>query len=212
MKNKIKFIAFFAFLAVALTGLSIFLQSRLTLSIPKTTVYRTIKAMSINEKLTTADLQPIQIDLTQSSSDYITDLSQSSNMIVKQAIYKGEIVNKNRLISKSDPSYFQSDSNHRFSIPTTYIDDPYYSAFKQDDVVDIIFTPSRANNGTTASKVVLPRVTVIGAMDADGNIVTTASSSKATAILFESSTDNILNISADKYQGKFSFAMYPLGK
>jgi hypothetical protein len=209
MKNKIRFIAIFAFLAVALTGLSIFLQSKLTLSIPKTTVYRAIKSISIGEKLTIADLQPIQIDLTQSSSDFITDLSQSANMIVKQAIYKGEIVNKNRLISKSDPSYFQSDSNHRFSIPTTYIDDPYYSSFKQGDVVDIIFTPSRTNNGTTASTVVLAQATVIGAIDADGNIVTSAALSKATAILFQSSTDNILSISTDKYQGKFSFAMYP---
>jgi hypothetical protein len=212
MKDKIKFIAIFASLAIALTALSIFLQTKLTLSIPKITVYRAVKSISIGEMLMTADLQPIQIDLTQRSSDYITDLSQSSNMVAKQVIYKGEIVNRNRLISKSDPSYFQSDSNHRFSIPTTYIDDPYYSTFKQGDIVDIIFTPSRTNNGTTASKVVLTHVTVVGAINADGNIVTSGASSKSTAILFQSSTDNILNISADKYQGKFSFAMYPLGK
>jgi len=212
MKNKIRFIAIFAFLAVALTALSIFFQTKLTLSIPKATVYCATKTISIGDKITGSDLQPIQIDLTQKTADDITEISQVENTVAKQQIYKGEIVNSNRLISKSDPSYFATGNNHRFTIPTTYIDDPYYSTFKQGDVVDVYFTPTTNNNISSKAKPVLTHVTVIGAVDSDENIITSTASSKATAILFQSSISKILNINDYKNKGKFSFSMYPLGK
>jgi Flp pilus assembly protein CpaB len=172
---------------------------------PMGTVYRATRDILIGNTVHKSDLAARSINLTDFNSSYVSNLSEAVGKVVKQKIYKGEDVNAKRLADKSDPTLFISSNAKRFSIPTSYIDDPYSLTFRAGDVVDIIFT----NTQTKTSKVVLPHAVVVGAIDQSGTTLNDDSTSLATAIIFQSTTNNILTITAGQYEGKFKFVKYP---
>lgn len=214
MKNKVRFIVLWALITVVVTVASIIVQSNLTITTPKINIYKATKQIAIGTPITKADLIAKPIDLKDNLSDYVTDESEIVGLVAKQTIYEGEPINKERLISKSDPNYFVGKDNlRRFSIPTNYIDDPYSLTFRNGDVVDIIFTPlaDGTSKALVSSQVIMKHVTVVGAINDTGVILTEKDKNTlATAILFESDTDTIQQITSNQYKGKYKFVKYPL--
>lgn len=214
MKSKVRFIVIWAIITVIITVISIIVQSNLVISVPKAKIYQAAKQLSVGDTIKESDLKLVEIDLTQDSSNYVHNLSDAVGKRVKQTIYESENINKQRLVSKSDPDYFFGNSeSRRFSIPTNYIDDPYSLTFRAGDIVDILFTPTvdSTNKTQVSSEVVMQHVTVVGAIDNSGELLSEKDKNTlATAILFESNTGNILQITAEQYKGKFKFVKYPL--
>lgn len=213
MKSKLRYIVICAVLAIVLSIVSILVQSNLTISIPKITVYNATQTINVGSKITKGDLVAQQINLSEYNDNYVTNESKVNGLVACATIYQGEHINSKRLISSSSPNYFVGTADtRRFSIPTAYIDDPYSLTFRAGDVVDILFTPS--STGTTTAvqtQVLVQHATVVGAVDSKGNVITTGNDgSLVTAMLFESTDANIQLITSDQYKGKFKFTRYPL--
>ncbi|WP_026883718.1 SAF domain-containing protein [Clostridium akagii] len=214
MKNyKVRVGVVTAVLAIILMGLSIFIQRKAVNIKPQIQVYKATKTLKIGDKINSSNCEPTNIDMTSDSLNYVKSLNDTSNMIVKEPIYKGEDINKNRLVDKSDNSVYIADSTTRkFSIPVSYIDDPFSLTFRKGDKVDILFT--QIDNGAESkianTKVEMPNAIVVGAIDENGALINDSDKNKlATAILFQSTTGNIINITQDQYKGKFKFAEVP---
>jgi Flp pilus assembly protein CpaB len=216
MKGKVRLLVICSILAVALSVASILIQSNLTISIPKRVVYQAVNRLNVGDVVKDSDIKSASVEIIMTTPDMATDKSQVVGKAVKQTIYAGESINVNRLTEKSDPNYFVGSADaRRFSIPTSYIDDPYSLTFRQGDVVDIIFVPSNKNGNMAVApqaQVVMKHVMVVGAIDQNGAMLAKGSNTLATAIIFESDSANALTITADQYAGKFKFVKYPLNQ
>lgn len=217
-KSSGKVILLTALITVILSTISISVQKKLGNVDSGMTVYKINKDVETGYEIDKEkDLVEEKISISEDSTNYIKNRNEVDGQVVISTIYKNEKVNKKRLANKNDPGIFMADSelDRRFSIPVAYIDDQYSLTFREGDIVDIVFTEVNGSGvkANINSEVVLTNARVVGAINSSGKFLSAKDNNElANSIVFESTTDQILNVSEKQYQGKFKFIKVPDSK
>lgn len=210
MKDRKKIIVGTVIMTVVLTLLSVGIQKRLINKEIKVTSYRLLSDVKQGDEITSDMLEEIKLDSSSNNNDYIKSKSEVDGYVVKEKMYKGETINKKRLMNKSDKNYSLAKGTRKFAIECTYFDDTYSLSVPNGSVVDIMFTEldDKKNSTTTVE---LEKIKVVGKLDSNGKYIEN-DSIKAQAILFESPTGDIVDVTTKQFKGKFKLVTVPLNE
>lgn len=211
MKDKKKIIIGTLLLVVILTLVSVMIQKKLVNKESSVVSYRLINSVDKGDTITDDNLEEIKLKNSNDNADYIKSKGEVTGMIVKEKMYAKEIVNKKRLVSENDNNYFTNKGNRRFSIDLTYFDDTFSISMQTGSVVDILFTQID-DNKNAITNVELENVAIVGRIDSEGKWIDETSTKLAQSIVFESSTDKIIDITSKQYKGKFKLVQLPINE
>lgn len=211
MKDKKKIIIGTLLLVVILTLVSVMIQKKLVNKESSVVSYRLINSVDKGDTITDDNLEEIKLKNSNDNADYIKSKGEVTGMIVKEKMYSKEIVNKKRLVSENDNNYFANKGNRRFSIDLTYFDDTFSISMQTGSVVDILFTQID-DNKNAITNVELENVAIVGRIDSEGKWIDETSTKLAQSIVFESSTDKIIDITSKQYKGKFKLVQLPINE
>lgn len=211
--RKSKIIIFTAILTVILFITLIALDKKAANFTQKVKVLYSITNISKGSKLNKINFRIVSVDIDKIPVDAVTSFDEIKNKYAADNIYSNEPLNKKRLTDKNIKKDLILEPNMRkFSIPMTYIDDPFAGTLREGDVVDILHTtmPSATNSNTTTT-VMVQQAHVLGAIDANGNFLSTSNKNTlAVAILFEGDLNEAAELTNKQYAGKYKFVQVPL--
>jgi Flp pilus assembly protein CpaB len=176
LKNK-KIVAV-SIIAAAVIGVSIFyIEKKAVTYKPTTNVYIATKQINPGTPLDKSNckVETIQVSIISTGSNLTPkDNESKTKKIAKETIYKGEIINKNRVINKDDPqaaAITLKKDEVEFSINAQLLDN-YAGTYREGDMVTIIYTPNATNtNPNPKSTVLIPQIKVLGAIDSQGKFL-----------------------------------------
>ena len=178
LQLKDKKIVAISIIAAAVIGISIFyIEKKAVQYKPTTNVYIATKKINAGSPLDKSNckVEAIQVSMISAGSNLTPkDNALDGKKIAKENIYKGEIVNKNRVINKEDPqatAITLKKGEVEFSINAQLLDN-YAGTYREGDMVTIIYTPNATNkNPNPKSKVLIPKIKVLGAIDSQGKFL-----------------------------------------
>lgn len=198
--------------SIILILLSVMIQKSLVNRETDIVVYKANKKIEVGDKISGQDISQIKLKASDDSKDYIKSEEELKGMRVKETIYPNEAINKNRLISESDKDYFNEKNKRKFSIDSAYFDDTFSLAIPKGTVVDILFTNTDDSGKQVETVVQLKNVKVLGRINSDGNLIEDGKPGLAQGVLFESSTNDIIDTTKNQFKGKFKLIQVPLSE
>lgn len=170
--------------------------------------------------LTDSDFKLEEKPITDVTSDMIKSQSQIENKYATQNIYKGDVINSNRLSDKNGTLPYLASGKVEFSIPLSALNnDTFAGTLRAGDIVELSYTNSKGNttasNSSTSSSIDtssdtsdLPsKLKVVGAVDSQGKFLDQGNNSEvAAAIMFTGSQQDFQNISQKISLGMFKIA------
>lgn len=208
LKNK-KIMAISAVAAV-LIGCTIFsIEKKAVTYEPTEKVYVATTNISPGSKLNSKNSKIKNIKISDTTSDVLksSDNITKVRKIVKSSIYKGEYINKNRLVDENDPQAkalkIKADQVE-FSINTQLLDN-YAGTYREGDLVTLDYTPKSSNSNQNPKTVnLVDKIKVLGAIDSEGKFLKPGDeNSLATGISFVGTRKQMLQVANAQDKGTF---------
>ncbi|MCR3759372.1 hypothetical protein KYB31_10275 [Clostridium felsineum] len=194
-------------IAAALFGTLIFIEDKAINRIPKTAVLVAVKNIDQGTVIKKNDFKEVEYSCNDVNSYDVKKFNDIKNSYATENIYKGEILNKNRVDNKNDNSKIFLEKNQKeISVPLAKCNnDTFVGTLRKGDIIDITHTDN-TQGSEIKTEIEGKSIKVIGAVDSEGKILTKDDKSLASSIMVEGSEENFLKISKDLASGYFSLA------
>lgn len=213
--NKRKFIILISTVVLTITLFSIetYLQRKAVKFTPKTDVVICTTTSKQGKNLSGSSFTLEERPVTDVPSSAIKNLNEIKDKVAISTIYKGEILNKNRITSKDDPNYFGTSGMGRFSIPMAYIDNPVFAGtLRNGDVISIIHTDTpTAQQPIPQTNVQVKQAKVVAAIDNQGKFLQKGDNVLATEIILEGNQKECVDLTNGQYTGKYKYVQISTG-
>lgn len=209
--NKKRIITLSILLTIILSILLVYIERKLINYTPKTTVVLAIKEIEQGEELKSNNFIEKKVEADLVTIGTIKNKEELLGKCALEKIYPNEILNKNRIVDKNDPTNTLLGINEReFSIPVALLDDPLAGTLRANDKVDILFTNTQTSNSEARTRTLVKQARIVGALDSSGKkLLPTDKNIMSAAVLFAGTSEDAAKVANSMYAGRFKLVKIP---